>query len=163
MSLDDEAAREARLRALGSADPRCSVRGCPETNPQALTGAHPHILCAEHRAMLDGRRPVEEHHVAGRHNGPATAWLLGNDHAILTFLQQSGWRTELLRNPDGDPLLRLEAAIRGSRQTLSVVLERALAPTEGEIRDLRDFLIATQGPDWATAFRAWLADRSHAP
>ena len=163
MNLDGEAALEARRRALGTADPRCSVPGCRETDPRALTGAHPALLCAEHRAELDGRRPTEAHHVAGRHNSSATVELPGNRHAVLTFMQQTGWRAELLRNPDGDPLVRLEAAIRGSREAIAVVLDGVLAPTEAEIARLSDFLMATIGPDWHTTFRQWLAERPDAP
>ena len=163
MNLDGEAALEARRRALGTADPRCSVPGCRETDPRALTGAHPAILCAEHRAELDGRRPTEEHHVAGRHNSSATVQLPGNRHAVLTFMEQTGWRTELLRNPDSDLLLRLEAAVRGSRETIADVLDGVLAPTEAEIASLHAFLVATIGPDWHTTFQRWLGKRPDAP
>lgn len=162
MNPDDEAALEARRRALGAADPRCSIPGCPERDPRALTGAYPAILCAEHRAEADGRRSIEEHHVAGQHNSPATAWLPANRHAVLTFKQQTAWPTELLRNPDGDPLLRLEAGIRGSRETITEIVDGILAPTEAELRDHRDFLAATFGPDWAATFQRWRTERSNA-
>ncbi|MHB8459731.1 MAG: hypothetical protein ACYDAK_02945 [Candidatus Limnocylindrales bacterium] len=163
MNRDDEAALEARRRALGAVDPRCSVPGCPESDPRALTGAHPSILCADHRAEIDGRRSIEEHHVAGQHNSPATAWLPANRHAVLTFMQQTAWRTELLRNPDVDPLLCLEAAVRGSRETIGEILDGVLAPIEAELRDQRAFLAATFGPDWCTAYQRWRTERPDAP
>ena len=105
---------------------------------------------------------VEEHHVAGRRNSDATVWLPANRHARLTFLQQSGWRSGLLRNPDDDFLLRLEAAVRGSRETIAVVLDGVLAPTEAEIASLHDFLVATLGPDWNEIFRRWAGERADA-
>jgi hypothetical protein len=113
--------------------------------------------------MASGRRTIEEQHVSGRHNSPVTAWLPSNPHAVATFLQQTSWRPELLRNPRSDPLLRLEAAIRGSRETLVAVLEGVLEPSEANVRDLGAYLEATLGPEWATAFRVWLTERSDDP
>ena len=101
--------------------------------------------------------------MAGRHNSSATVQLPGNRHAVLTFMEQTGWRTELLRNPDSDLLLRLEAAVRGSRETIADVLDGVLAPTEAEIASLHAFLVATIGPDWHTTFQRWLGKRPDAP
>lgn len=163
MNPDARAALEARRRALGAASPRCAAPGCDEADPRALTGAHPAILCAKHRSARDRRRALEDHHVAGRRNSPATVRLPGNRHAVLTFMQQTGWPTELLRNPDDDPLLRLEAAVRGSRETIVEVLGGVVAPAEAGIADLQAFLVAALGPDWQVEFRRWLAERHDAP
>ena len=159
MSWDDDIALEARRRTLGSAEPRCSVAGCPEDDPRALTGVFPRILCAEHLAARGGRRLLECHHIAGRHNRAATAWLPANCHAVLTFMQQTAWPIELLRNPRADPLLRAAASIRGSHQTMAVVLTKILAPTEDELLDLHSYLSEVLGDDWPAAFAAWRESR----
>lgn len=155
MSRRAEAALEARRRVLGSADPRCSVAGCTEDDPRALTGAEPSVLCAEHAAARDGRSLHEDHHIAGRHNRAATAPIPVNGHAVLTFLQQSAWPTQLLRNPTADPLLRAAASIRGSRETAEIINAKILAPTEAELLQLSEFLCEQLGEDWVARFAAW--------
>ena len=42
------------------------------TDPLALTGAHPNILCHEHLADPDGRCWTQQHHPSGRANSPDT-------------------------------------------------------------------------------------------
>jgi hypothetical protein len=150
-----EAALEARRRVLGSADPRCSVAGCTEDDPRALTGAEPSVLCAEHAAARDGRSPSEDHHIAGRRNHGATAPIPANSHAALTFLQQTAWPAELLRNPKADPLLRAAASIRGSRETAEVINAKIMAPIETDLLQLSKFLREQLGEDWAARFAAW--------
>lgn len=153
---------EGRRRVLGTAHPRCVVPGCSETDPRALTGASPAIVCAEHAADRDGRSWLEAHHLAGRRNAPVTVWLPANWHARMTHRQQTAWRRELLRNPRADPLLRAEALLRGSRETVAVVLDEGLGPLETELADLRDYLVERIAPDWPVDFVAWLEGRRHA-
>lgn len=160
--LAREAALEARRRVLGAADPRCAVPGCDETDPRALIGAYPRVLCAEHQADAEGDAWLEGHHVAGRHNDPTEVWLPANWHAIMTSEQQTAWPRELLRNPDGDPLLRTIARVRGSRETIGTILERALAPIEREDADLHDYLDERLGPGWVAGFAAWRVAREDA-
>ena len=81
--------------------------------------------CAECQARLQGRRPVEDHHPAGRANDPFTAPFWANDHDILTD-RQHGWSAATLRNPDGSPLLKAAAAIRGWLDVLRLIVERTV-------------------------------------
>ena len=87
---------ERRLRALGTRNPRCSVRGCKETDPFALTGVAPNIRCGEHLADARGRDWIEQHHPAGRHNDPSTVPVPANDHGALSEYQAQ-WPEETLQ------------------------------------------------------------------
>jgi hypothetical protein len=113
------------------------------------------VLCAEHAAARDGRSPNEDHHIAGRRNRGATALITANSHAALTFLQQTAWPIEVLRNPKADPLLRAAASIRGSRETAEVINAKIMAPTETDLLQLSKFLREQLGEDWVARFEAW--------
>lgn len=139
--------RENRLRALGTRSPRCSVPGCAETDPLALTGAAPKIICQEHLADRQGRRWTQDHHFSGRANAPETGPLPVNDHAVLSGMQ-SLWPRETLRNPDGSPLLRAAAAVRGWMEILRLVIERTLRWVPAALETLDLLLAQRLGPLW---------------
>ena len=140
-------ALDARLRALGTRSPKCSFLCCDETDPFALTGVHPGILCREHDADRHGRQWIEEHHPAGKSNDPCTVPIPANDHAVLSA-NQALWPRETLRNPDGSPLLRLAAAIRGWLEILRLIIERAIAWAPAYLGDLDKRLRAVHGDEW---------------
>jgi hypothetical protein len=140
--------REQRLRQLGTRTPRCSRPGCNETDPFALTGVDPEIVCYECQSEQRGRSIIEAHHLAGRHNDPATTVdLLGNDHRALNDLQ-CDWPRHVLRNPDGSPLLHAAAAVRGWLDVLALVLERAVGWVPEFLEWLDDALRTAIGPRW---------------
>jgi hypothetical protein len=93
MSGDDhheqrlEDLREDRYRALGTGTPRCQQPGCEETDPLALTGAHPNILCQEHLSDRDGRNWTQDHHYSGKANSPEKGAIPANDHAVVSAAQ----------------------------------------------------------------------------
>ena len=120
-SLDGQ--RELRLRQLGTRTPRCHT--CTETEPLALTGVAPDIVCYECQAAEHGRPEVEGHHISGQANDPdAIVDLLGNDHRVASA-SQADWPPGTLRNPDVSPLLKAAAMVRGWLDALAVVIERA--------------------------------------
>jgi hypothetical protein len=114
---------EERLRALGTRSPCCSVAGCEETSPFALTGVAPNIVCREHLADQQDRSWIEQHHPAGRQNDSFTVPLPTNEHGVLSE-HQALWDRDTLRNPDGSPLLMAAAAIRGWLDVLRLIIER---------------------------------------
>ncbi len=150
--LDDrrEERTEARLRALGVREPRCSQPGCEERDPFALTGSHPNLLCREHAALAHGRPWLEDHHLAGRANDPTTAAIPGNDHALLSEMQQQEWPRETLRNPEGSPLLRAAACLRGWMDVLWLMLARTVGWIPPFLEWLDHALTATLGAEWWT-------------
>jgi len=139
--------REDRYRALGARSPRCTVDGCLETDPFALTGGWPEIRCREHVAHRRGCRWTEDHHLSGRANAPETGPLPANDHAVMSALQ-SLWPRETLRNPEGSPLLRAAAAVRGWLDILRVVIERAVRWVPAALESLDALMTDRHGPRW---------------
>ena len=139
---------EARLRALGTRTPRCRVPGCPEEDPLALTGVHPDEMCQEHLADARGKGWLDSHHAAGRSNDPATVAIPANDHARISHGYQALWPRETLRNPDGSPLLRAAAAIRGWLDVLRLMLDHTIAWIPGFLETLDAWLLETIGPGW---------------
>jgi hypothetical protein len=139
--------REQRLRALGTRSPQCAAPGCEETDPFGLTGVAPHIVCPEHLADAQGRSRVESHHVAGRHNDPCTIPTLANDHGALSALQAS-WPRETLRNPNGSPLVRMAAWLRGWLDILLVIIDRSVGRIPAGLENLDALLTEHAGPDW---------------
>lgn len=151
---------EDRLRSLGRRHPQCSHVGCEETDPFALTGVDPHILCAEHRADAEGRSWTQGHHVPGRANDPADIRSLpANDHSAVTLRYQAEWPRETLRNPDGSPLLRAAAAIRGWLDVLRLILERTVGWVPELLERLDAWLRERLGPRWWDDFLGWESGR----
>lgn len=50
---DKNVRRERAYRRLGTRTPKCAQ--CPESDPLALTGTHPDIVCYEDGALAQGR------------------------------------------------------------------------------------------------------------
>lgn len=138
---------EARLRALNTRDPRCSHPGCRECNPLALTGTDPNILCREHAADRHESSWTEQHHPVGRRNDPQTVPLPANDHAVLSELQAL-WPRETLRNPDGSPLRKAAAALRGWLDILRLIVERTVGWIPPFLETLDVWLCERLGPRW---------------
>jgi hypothetical protein len=147
--MKEELAREIRKEAayerLGTRHPRC--QHCPESDPFALHGGHPHITCYECSARLVGRSLIERHHPASRHNSPATVPIPGNDHRVLSDMQRD-WPERTLRNPDGSPLLVAAAAIRGWLDILWLVVQRTVGHVPALLESLDAGLRATYGDRW---------------
>jgi hypothetical protein len=139
--------REQRLRALGTRSPRCKVEGCKETDPFALTGAHPEIVCREHLADAQGRGWTEEHHPPGQHNDPAAFPVAANEHGVLSE-HQALWPRDTLRNPHASPLIRAAAWIRAWVDLMSVILDRYVARIPAALEALDALLTNALGPGW---------------
>jgi len=149
---DGDAARreeqfDQRLRALGTHTPQCSVGGCDESDPFALTGADPKVVCREHVAELGGRRRVEDHHVAARGNDPMTVPLLANDHGAASAHQEI-WAEETLRNSQRSPLRRAAAWLRGWLDVLRLIIDRHVGRIPAALEQLDARLMGSIGPEW---------------
>src|SRR6266571_6268111 len=145
---DDRRKRlEARYRALGSREPVCSVPGCDERDPFALTGRHPAILCQEHRAIARGARPVQDQHPQGQHNGPDTIAIGANDHAVWDA-EKRDWPEETLCNPDDSPLRKGAACVRAVLDWFRVIIERTLGWVPAFMEWLDERLVAIHGRCW---------------
>lgn len=137
---------EEKLAQLGTRTPQCGWKGCDTACPFELTGVYPRIYCYEHDALRRSRPWLEDHHPAGQNNDPRTVPIPGNEHRLLSELQYR-WPRETLRNPDGSPLLRAAAIVRGWENVLYVVMALlAWVPPYLEQLDAR--LRKELGPRW---------------
>jgi hypothetical protein len=147
--------REQRLRALGTRSPRCSVAGCAETDPFALTGVAPTILCREHLADALGHDWTEEHHPPGQHNDPSTVPVPANDHGMLSELQAL-WPRDTLRNPDASPLVRAAAWLRAWLDMLRLIIDRAVGRIPAALEDLDTLLTKFIGQRGGISWREFI-------
>lgn len=139
---------EDRVAKLGTRTPRCSAVGCGETNPFALSGIHPNLICAEHRADATARSWTEGHHLKGQANDESDVVLIpANDHAVLSEFQRF-WPEATLRNCDGSPLLRAAASLRGWLDVLRLILERTVGWIPGFLEMLDAWLRSRLGQRW---------------
>ena len=107
----NRAARKAkRVRVTGS-DARCAR--CRWADPTALTRSGDTVLCYECQRSDKGRRNVEDHHILGRANDPATVPVPGNLHRQLSDSQHD-WLGGLRTNPNRDPLVWLAQGCQGA-------------------------------------------------
>jgi hypothetical protein len=136
--------RESAGRRLG-ADAQCA---CGETRAQALVRGSKPVTCKRCRRTSQGRTTVDLHHFAGCANDPTTIPVSVNDHVADLTERQQEWPTETLENPTGDPLRRAAACVRGFRDTLYSLMDRAVFWIAGMLELLSDFLIAKDGPRW---------------
>lgn len=138
---------ENRLTQLGTRAPRCSE--CGEADPFALTGFNPTIVCYECQCIARGRPWVEQQHPAGKANHDATVAIPGNDHRIIDD-RKHDWPRDTLRNPNGSPLLRAAACLRGWLDTLHDIIERTVAWIPLFLETLDAWLQQMHGPAWWT-------------
>lgn len=145
-SSDYEVRRQQHYERLGTRNPKCKL--CDETDPEALTGKYPDILCTEHQCKEQGKPPVQKHHPSGQHNDPAfTVSIPANDHAILTD-RQKDWPIDTLRNPHGSPLRKAAAAVRGFLDVLRLIIARIFGWVPDFLESLDNKLTTHIGPEW---------------
>jgi hypothetical protein len=126
MTHDDpikKAVRLSRKRDRLGDDAMC--HRCGESDPRCLVLRRDRILCYECLSCDEGRSSVELHHVAGQHNLHHSVPIDGNEHRILSDMQED-WPVDTRRNSDGSPVLAVAAAIRGWLDTLRVIIERTM-------------------------------------
>jgi hypothetical protein len=61
---------------------------------------------------------------------------------------QYEWPEETLRNPDGSPIRKAAACIRGIIDMIRYLLEKLLAWIPSFLEALDDFLVERLGPQW---------------
>lgn len=128
----EQLAREHRKEQRLGDDTTCQF--CGETDVRGLRqvtldfpteGQSTVTLCASCHVQLQGKRPTEAHHPAGRANDPFTVPIPATEHAILSDAQYD-WPQATWRNPDGSPLLKAAASMRGWLDILQLLLERTV-------------------------------------
>lgn len=106
----NRAARKAKRVRVTGADAQCERCGWVE--PTALTRTNGLVLCYECLSIDKGRATVEENHILGKSNDPATVTVPGNQHRELSD-NQLDWPDGLRSNPERDPLVWLAQGCQG--------------------------------------------------
>jgi hypothetical protein len=136
--------KAAATRQIGP-DRKCA---CGEMRPGSLIRGSDPVTCAECQRKSQGKKPRDQHHVAGRNNHPGTIAIPTNDHRAELSAKQFDWPPNTLRNPEGSPLLIAAACIRGSVDVIVFLVERFLSWI-GEMLELLDQILAEKlGPKW---------------
>jgi hypothetical protein len=142
--IDHYVRRENAERRVG-VDAQCE---CGEARPQALVPGSTPVVCIECDRTRKGRSGEDQHHFAGRANDPTTIPVPANDHVADLSERQRDWPRKTLENPHGDPLLRAAACIRGIRDTVYYLLDKAVFWIAVMLETLSDVLVEKYGPTW---------------
>lgn len=145
---DAEARAEDAYERFGTRKPHCSVSGCGESDWRALTGTYPDIKCYEHRAVEQGRSPIERQHPAGCANDPQTEVPMPGNHHRTMDDYKADWPERTRQNPEGSPALRAAANVRAVLDWLRVICERMLSGVATWLEDLDERMTELHGPRW---------------
>lgn len=131
-------------RRIG-ADRQCA---CGEKRPEALIAGTNPIVCASCKRRKEGKTTMDHHHVFGKANDPTTIQLPINDHRADLSVSQQEWLKETLQNPNGSPLLRAAACIRGFIDTILYLIEKGLHWVADMLERLDALLVKKWGAQW---------------
>lgn len=121
---------------------------CGERRPAALVTNSDPRLCARCQRRQKGKSTMDRHHPAGRANHPLTVSVPVNDHRAELTEAQYGWPMPTLENPDGDPLLRAAACIRGFVDTVIYHAKELLLWIADLLEKLSAYLVQRLGRRW---------------
>lgn len=120
---------------------------CGEQRPYALIRGRQPSLCFACDRVAHGRPPYEAHHVFGKRNGCEIVEAPIGDHRADLSVAQYSWPPRTLENPDGSPLLRAAAYLRGAHNTIVYILDSMLwIPTF--LEGLDAWLCELRGARW---------------
>jgi hypothetical protein len=91
---------------------------------------------------------MDQHHPAGKANSPVTVAIDVNDHRAELSVAQYAWPAHVLQNPDGNPLLKISARIRGFIDTIFHLLKNMLLKIPEALELLNNMLVEKLGPKW---------------
>jgi hypothetical protein len=91
---------------------------------------------------------MDNHHIAGKANSPITTSIPANDHQAQLTVAQQDWPRETLENPDGCPLLRGAACIRGFGDTIVYYVETFVVWVAEMLEVLSKHAAEQWGPQW---------------
>jgi hypothetical protein len=136
--------RATAARRIG-ADKQCA---CGETRPEALISGSDPTICAKCDREKKGRTVMDNHHVEGKANSSETIPTPVNDHRAELNTAQQDWPKGTLQNPDGCPLLRTAACVRGVIDYLHYLIDKFLHWIPEMLEMLSAFLKEKLGSKW---------------
>lgn len=106
------------------------------------------MMCAKCQRREQRKSVTDKHHVAGKANSSATITVPVNDHRADLSAAQQDWPKATLQNPDGSPLLKAAAAIRGFIDTVIYLVNKYLLWIPEMLEGLHEFLTMALGQKW---------------
>jgi hypothetical protein len=138
----------ARQRAAAAARrmaTRAKCHICGESRPLALIRGSNPLICAECQRKEQAKSPMDRHHVAGKNNHPGTVEIPANDHRAQLSQDQYDWPKQTLENPDGSPLRRAAAFVRGAIDMIFHIVDKYLPVVADLLEKLDDYLMEKWG------------------
>lgn len=132
----------ARRVGAGS---RCA---CGEARPEALLRKGKSVICHDCKRKEKGMKRQDNHHFAGKANSPVTVPIPVNDHRAELNSAQQDWPKKTLQNPDGSPLLKAAACVRGFIDTIVCLIKSGLLWVADLLEKGDAFLAGKFGPKW---------------
>jgi hypothetical protein len=105
-------------------------------------------MCAECARKKQGKTTMDNHHIAGAANDPATIPIPVNDHRAILSEAQHDWPPPTLRNSLGSPMLRAAGCIRGFVDTVRYLLDSILIWIADLLEAADAYLTEVYGPQW---------------
>jgi hypothetical protein len=121
---------------------------CGETRPEALIPGSKPTTCFECDRKDRGYATVDNHHVAGEANSPATIPVPVNDHRAVLSVAQYNWPRKTLENPHGSFLLAAAGCIRGFVDYIYYAIDNYLLWIPEMLETLDTFLEDKLGQKW---------------
>ena len=121
---------------------------CGEARPEALVRKGKSVICHDCKRKEKGMKRHDNHHVYGKANDPATVSAPVNDHRAELNTAQHDWPKKTLQNPDGSPLLKAAACVRGFIDTVVYLIKSGLLLV-ADLLEKADALLAGKfGSKW---------------
>ena len=145
---DPISAYQRKSIAARSVGENAGCTGCPEKRSETLNRKTRPIKCTECQRRKEGKTTMDQHHIAGAANSPITTSIPANDHQAVLTVAQNDWPEQTLANPDGCPLLRGAACIRGFVDTVVYYMQEFLLWIAEMLERLSDLAREAWGRRW---------------
>ena len=137
--------RKAKAARRVGKNKKCA---CGESRPEALIAGTDPIICFACQRQSRGLPSDDEHHFAGEANHPATIPVPVNDHRAELSVAQYDWPKKTRENPDGCPVLRAAACVRGFVDTVVYLIKKGVLWIAEMLEAAHDWLVEEFGPQW---------------
>ena len=125
-----------------------SCTECGESRAEALVPRSRPRLCEECYRRRRGSKTTDAHHVAGKANSSIVIEVPANDHRAALSVAQYEWPKATLGNPDGSPILRAAAALRGVADLLIELIVGLIVSAAAFLENLDQQLRNAHGDGW---------------